>query len=80
MQNNKWELRGHDTFTNEDYPLAGDFDTEHDAIMAAKLELINLERTQPSLESGGQDGIQDHVYVIRPNGTRFRVLTNTTAN
>ncbi len=68
-----WKLRGHDTFANEDYPLEGEFDTEHDAIMAARLRLRDLEITQPSETSGGQAGIQDHVYVIRPDGTRFRV-------
>lgn len=73
MQNNKWKLRGHDTFANEDYPLEDEFDTEHDAITAAKVRLANLEITQPSIYSGGQDGIQDQVYVIRPDGTRFRV-------
>jgi hypothetical protein len=73
MQNVKWKLQGYDTFANEDYPLEGEFDTEHDAITAAKVRLANLEITQPSVSSGGQDGIQDQVYVIRPDGSRFRV-------
>jgi hypothetical protein len=73
MQNSKWKLRGHDTFANEDYPLEGDFDSENDAITAAKVRLADLEIRQPSETSGGQDGIQDQVYVIRPDGTRFRV-------
>ncbi len=73
MQNSKWKLQGRDTFANEDYPLEGEFDTEHDAITAAKVRLTDLEITQPSETSGGQDGIQDQVFVIRPDGTRFRV-------
>ncbi len=73
MENDKWKLLGHDTFANEDYPLEGEFDTERDAIMAAKLQLADLEITQPQLETDGQDGIQDQVYVIRPDGSRFRV-------
>ena len=74
MQNGKWKLLGHDAFANEDYPIDGDFDTEADAVAAARAYLDDLERTQPSAASGGQDGVQDRVYVIGPSGTRFRVL------
>jgi hypothetical protein len=73
MQSGKWKLQGYDTFAREDYPLDGEFDTEADAIAAAQSRLADLERAQPSASSGGQDGIQDRVYVIRPDGTLFRV-------
>jgi hypothetical protein len=74
MQNGKWKLEGYDTFSEEEYPLPGEHDTEDAAIAAAQERLADLERTQPSESSGGQDGIQDRVYVIRPDGERFRVL------
>ncbi len=74
MQNGKWKLRGHDTFANEDYPLEGEFDSEDDAIATAKVHLADLEIMQPSLETGGQSGIQDQVFVIRPDGSRFQVV------
>ena len=73
MQNGKWKLQGHDTFSNEGYPLEGEFDSESDAITAARVRLADLEITQPSVDSGGQNGIQDQVQVIRPDGTVFRV-------
>jgi len=35
-----------------------------------------LERVQPSRRSGGQQlgGIQDQVYIVRPDGSTYRVL------
>lgn len=74
MPNGKWKLEGYDAFSREDYPLPGEYDTEDAAITAAKKRLEDLERTQPSESSGGQDGLQDRVYLIRPDGTKFRVL------
>lgn len=68
-----WKLQGYDTFARERYPLYGEFETEADAIAAAKLHLADLEWRQPTTFSGGQEGIQDHIHVIRPNGTPFRV-------
>jgi hypothetical protein len=73
MQNGKWTLLGYDKFAGEYYPLNGKFATEAEAMPAAKSRLADLERTQPSASSGGQDGIQDQVYIIRPDGTLFRV-------
>ena len=75
MQSGTWKLQGRDTFAHDDYDLDGEFDSEDEAIAAAKVRLDNLERSQPTASSGGQHGIgiQDHVYVIRPDGTRFRV-------
>jgi hypothetical protein len=73
MQEAKWKLQGYDTFANEEYPIGGDFYTEADAVAAARAYLDDLERTQPSAASGGQDGVQDRVYVIGPTGARSRV-------
>jgi hypothetical protein len=73
MQSGSWKLQGRDPFAHEDYNLEGEFGSEADAMVAAKAQLENLEREQPTASSGGQDGIQDQVYVIRPDGTSFRV-------
>jgi len=73
MQNGIWKLQGYDTFAREEYPLPGEYDTEEAAVAAARERLEYLERTQPSQTSGGQAGIQDRVYVICPDGARFRV-------
>lgn len=32
---------------------------------------MELEIVQPHAMSGGQSGIQDRVYVIRPDGTQY---------
>jgi hypothetical protein len=73
-KNGKWGLEGFDTFSNETYPLSGEYDTEEFARDAAKKRLSELEKTQPSASSGGQkeSGIQDQVFVIRPDGTKYR--------
>jgi hypothetical protein len=73
LQNGKWKLQGYDTFAGEYYPLDGEFDTEANALAAAQSHLAELEREQPSASSGGQDGIQDQVYIIHPDGRYFRV-------
>jgi hypothetical protein len=73
MRSSTWKLQGRDTFAGEEYALDGEFDSEDAAIAAAKACLDELDRSQPIASSGGQDGIQDHVYVVRPDGTRFRV-------
>jgi hypothetical protein len=72
----QWRLRGHDTFAGEDYPLPGTYWTEAQAQRAARRRLAELERMQPSASSGGQrpGGIQDRVYIVRPDGTAYRYL------
>lgn len=68
-----WRLQGHDAFDGEDYPLDGTFADQAAAENAARARLAKLERTQPSASSGGQTGIQDQVFVVRPDGTRYRM-------
>ena len=78
----KWRLEGYDTFEGgEDafYPLAGEYESEEQAKVAARACLADLERTQPSHSSGGQGfggfgGIQDSVYIVGPDGKRQRFL------
>lgn len=70
----RWHLIGHDTFAGEEYPLS-EHDNEESCFEAARERIRHLEETQPTKSSGGQeeDGIQDRVYVVAPNGTRRRV-------
>jgi hypothetical protein len=72
-----WRLRGYDTFAREWYPLGGIYLSERAALRAAHKRLEELERSQPSATSGGQEGIQDQVYIVRPDGTIFRYLPST---
>ena len=72
--NTRWRLEGYDTFASEWYPLEGDDTTEALAIEAAKQRLRELEQSQPTSQSGGQAGIQDHVFVVAPDGTRRRIF------
>ncbi|OIP24913.1 hypothetical protein AUK11_02030 [bacterium CG2_30_37_16] len=76
MSCGKWHLKDFDTFEEEYYGLKGSFETEELAIAGGKEKLKELEETQPSSQSGGQDplGIQDKVFVVRPDGTDFRVF------
>jgi hypothetical protein len=71
----KWYIRGYDTFENQPYSLDGEWDDEAQAVLRAKAHLGQIERTQLSEDSGGQDegGIQDQVWVVRPDGTEFQV-------
>jgi hypothetical protein len=74
--NKKWRIKGYDTFEGGDafYPLCGSYKNQQAAERAAQKRLDVLEATQPSYDSGGQglDGIQDHVYVVRPDGSQYR--------
>ena len=70
----EWFIEGWDTFASHSYPIPGKYKTEEAALRAAKKYLKKLERKQPSDISGGQDGIQDQVYVRGPDGQSIRVL------
>jgi len=74
----KWRLVGEDTFSDEYYPVKDGFDSEQEALEAAQSLLKELESSQPTEESGGQSGygIQDHIYIIRPDGSRYRFPAN----
>jgi hypothetical protein len=74
VESDKWKLLGYDTFANEWYGLGGEFHDEESARKAARRRLRELERSQPSSSSGGQDGIQDRVYIVAPDGTSSRVV------
>ena len=83
MNKNKWRIQGYDTFesmwdkeSNPFYPIEGEWDTEEEAIKAAKGYLNKIEKHQPTSKSGGQSagGIQDHVYIVKPDGSRYRFI------
>ncbi len=88
----KWSVWGYDTFEEEDawYPIDADwtktpreikeYDTEDEALARAYSRFDELEISQPSKNSGGQSewGIQDMVYLQRPDGNRYRVFPKTT--
>jgi hypothetical protein len=68
-----WRLEGWDTFAGHGYPLPGRYRTREAAEAAARRRLRQLEREQPSETSGGQDGIQDQVYIVSPTGEHTRI-------
>lgn len=70
-----WQLRGYDTFAGDWYALPGTFFSERAAQQAAQRRLSQLEKTQPTDISGGQEGIQDQVYVVRPDGSSYRYFS-----
>jgi hypothetical protein len=70
---NSYRLRGYDTFSGDYYELGGEYATYPEALAAARKRLEELEVEQPSAESGGQDGIQDQVFLVSPDGKHERV-------
>ena len=71
---NPWKIEGWDTFDSHSYPLDGEFPDENEAYEAARARLMELEDSQPTESSGGQhpSGIQDHVFVVKPDGSKYR--------
>ena len=69
-----WKIDGYDAFEGEFYPLPGEFSSQEEAEEAASKRLEDLEKTQPKKQSGGQGffGIQDRVFIVRPDGTSYR--------
>lgn len=75
----KWTLQGYDTFEggrDAYYPIPGKYDSESAVIEAARTKLKELEKTQPSSSSGGQGvlDIQDHIYIVDPQGNKQRIV------
>jgi hypothetical protein len=67
-----WRLKGHDAFAGTDYDLPGTYRSEARARRAAGRALRQIERGQPSATSGGQKGVQDRIYIMRPDRTSYR--------
>lgn len=68
----KWSLEGYDTFEGAYYSLEGAYSRREEAEAAADARLAELERSQPTATSGGHTGVQDHVFLIAPDGTKIR--------
>ena len=76
MQSEKrWKVVGWDTFAREEYPDSTHA-TEAEAISAAKALFAEIQKDQPEGQSGGQAGIQDHVFIISPEGVRTQYLSD----
>ena len=75
--NDKWKLEGWDVFDAGNYVIDGEYNTEEQAIEVAKARLIELEKSQPTKESGGQSdrGVQDRVFIVKPDGSKYRYLS-----
>jgi hypothetical protein len=72
-----WAVDGYDTFEGGPdayYRVKDGLESEDEALMVAAGYMQDLERRQPTEPSGGQGpmGIQDQVFVVRPDGTRYR--------
>ena len=68
-----WRVEGWDTFAGESYPVSGNHRSRESATRAARAYLRRLGRHQPVGVSGGQDGIQDRVFVRGPGGESIRI-------
>lgn len=66
-----YKLRELDMFDFESCTF-GEYVSEEEVRNAARKRLEELEISQPTAESGGQNGIQDRIYVVRPDGTEYR--------
>ena len=63
-----WHLDGLDTFSHDSYRLADNLPSQDVAEFLAQARLRKLEGSQPTESSGGQQGIQDKVYIVHPGG------------
>ena len=71
-----WHLDSMDGFDTEAerFRLSGPYGSEEAALAAAGERFAELERLQPSASSGGQGGIQDRLYLVRPDGSSRRLF------
>lgn len=69
----KWRIKGKDTFENEFYSIAGEYDTEELALAAAKTQWDEIQKSQPIEDAGDPefDGIQGRVWIVRPDGNKY---------
>jgi hypothetical protein len=70
-------VEGYDTFEGGDdayYTIKDGLGSEAEALIVAANYMTELERRQPTATSGGQGpyGIQDRVFIVRPDGTRYQ--------
>ena len=69
-----YKVEGKDGFDPDaDFYPIGEWPSYGEALEAARGSLEELNLSQP--DAGGQAGIQDRVYVVRPDGCRQRVFS-----
>jgi len=70
-----WKVLGRDSFAGDVYSV-GHAESREAAEAVARAYLEQLAIEQPSTSSGGQAdaGIQDHVYIVAPDGVWYRYL------
>lgn len=75
MIDKKWRIKRCDPLEKgKEFPESKDqYDDEKQAEEAAQKLLQKIEREQPTSESGGQNGVQDRVYIISPEGLKKQV-------
>jgi len=73
-----WKVVGRDTFAGDVYNV-GQAESREAAEAVARAYLEQLAIEQPSASSGGQAdaGLQDHVYIVAPDGAWSRYLAAT---
>lgn len=71
-----WRVGTYDTFEEQFYGGGIKYSNEETAQAAARKELARIKKFQPDSMSGGQEfgGIQDRVFIVRPDGTKYRFL------
>ena len=69
-----WGVDGYDTFEEEYYPLGDGYLNEEQTRSAAAEKLRAIQETQSGAGGQGHEGIQDHVFIVQPDGTRIRFV------
>lgn len=67
----EWKLKGRDKFTGKFYDIFDSYPNEQSAIEMARERRADFGLTQPSSGSQGRKGVQDKVYIVRPDGTQY---------
>ncbi len=68
-----WRLQDVDQFDGTVYRIRGTFLSLEEAYSAARRLCQKIERTQPTRSSGDQQGIQNIILIVCPNGSRVHV-------
>ncbi len=71
-----WKIVGYDALEEEFYKMGSEYFDEESAYAAAVAHLESIEESQPSSDSVGEgdESVQDQVFIIKPDGARYRVL------
>ena len=67
IREHRWRLEGFNTFAGEAYSFPDSYRTEAEAVAAGRKKLKEIKKIQ----SDEEGGIQDQVWVIRPDGRGY---------